>query len=141
MPFRISKPLALKTFFLMNWTAVLLLAGFLQASASGYSQGKITLSLKNAPLEKVFSAIENQSGYTFWYNNAILKNTTTIDIEVRDASLEQALAIACKDEPVEFSVVGKMVVIRPNSTKYSGDSSKPIDVKGKIISETGEPIP
>src|SRR5665213_869180 len=140
MPFRISKPLALKTFFLMNWTAVLLLAGFLQASAFGYSQGKITLSLKNAPLEKVFSAIESQSGYTIWYDNAILKNTTRIDIEVRDASLEQALAIACKDEPVEFSVVGKMVVIKEKLIKPVTDPPEKMNVRGRVIGEHGEPV-
>ncbi len=123
----------------MNWTAVLLLAGFLQVSASGYSQGKITLSLKNAPLEKVFSAIENQSGYSIWYDNAILKNTLPVDIEVRDVTLEQALGIACKDQPVEFSVVGKMVVIKEKPVKPVADPLGKIDVRGLVLNEKGEP--
>ncbi len=155
MPFSISKPAApgnifilqqppqnlpLKALILMNWTAILLLAGCLQVSAAGYSQGKITLSLKNAPLEKVFAAIEAQSGYTVWYDNAILRNTTPIDIEVKDLSLEQTLTITCKGQPLEFSVVGRMVVIKEKKSESGNDPPAKIDVKGRVVNEKGEPL-
>ena len=45
-----------KTIRIMNLTALLLLAAFLQVSARGYAQTPITLAVKNAPLQKVMEA-------------------------------------------------------------------------------------
>lgn len=50
-----------KTLLIMKFTAILLLSAALQVSATGYSQ-RVTLSEKNAPLEKVFTAIKKQTG-------------------------------------------------------------------------------
>jgi len=123
----------------MNRIAALLLAGFLHVSAAGYSQGKITLSLKKAPLQKVFAAIEAQSGYTVWYDMALLKNSSPIDIDIKDLGLEEALAIACKDLPLEFSITDKMIVIKAKTNKAGNDPPGKIDVKGKVMNEKGEP--
>jgi hypothetical protein len=125
----------------MNWTAALLLAGFLHVSAAGYTQGKITLSLKKASLQKVFAAIKSQSGYAVWYDMAILKNTTPVNIKVKDVSLEEALAIACKDQPLEFHITDKMIVITTKTDKPVNDPPEKIDVKGRVVNEKGEPIP
>jgi TonB-linked SusC/RagA family outer membrane protein len=124
----------------MNWTAALLLAGFLHVSAAGYTQGKITLSLKKAPLQKVFAAIKSQSGYAVWYDMAILKNTTPVNIKVKDVSLEEALAIACKDQPLEFHITDKMIVITTKTDKPGNDPPEKIDVKGRVVNEKGEPL-
>ena len=52
-------------FRIMKLVAFLLIVA-IHVNASGFSQ--ITLSEKNAPLEKVFKVIENQSGYVFFYD-------------------------------------------------------------------------
>ena len=52
---------------IMKLTFILLTVVALQVSARGYTQS-ITLTLKNAPLEKVFESITHQSGYRFFYN-------------------------------------------------------------------------
>ncbi|WP_432327683.1 hypothetical protein ACRQ5D_31075 [Mucilaginibacter sp. P25] len=49
----------------MKLSIILLLATILQVSAKSYAQ-KITLSEKNAPLEKVLKEIREQSGYDFF---------------------------------------------------------------------------
>jgi TonB-linked SusC/RagA family outer membrane protein len=139
MLFRISKHAAIKTFCLMNWTAALLLAGFLQASATGYTQGKITLSLKNAPLEKVFAAIETQSGYSIWYDNTVLENTEPMDIQIRDVSLEQALTMICDQQPIGFHIVGKMVTISKKKLSPVNSPAAKIDVRGRVVNEKGDP--
>ena len=124
----------------MKWTAAMVLATCLQVSAAGYGQGKITLSCKNTPLDKIFSYIEEQSGYTVWYDNSILKNTIPADIEVKDATLEEALAVCCKNQPVTFIIVGKMVVIKEKIKKSGIDPPPLINIRGKVVNEKGEPI-
>jgi TonB-linked SusC/RagA family outer membrane protein len=125
----------------MNWTAALLLAGFLHVSAAGYTQGKITLSLKKASLQNVFAAIGAQSGYTVWYDVDVLKNTTPVDMDVKNVSLQEALTIACKDQPLEFNIRGKMIVIKARIDKSVNDPSEKIDLKGRVLNEKGEPAP
>jgi TonB-dependent starch-binding outer membrane protein SusC len=139
-PQRLPIWLPLKTLRLMNWTAAFVLAGCLQVSAAGYSQGKITLSVKNAPLEIIFASIEEQSGYTIWYDNSILKNSSSIDIDVQDVSLEQALTLCCKNQPLTYNIIGKMVVVTQKKSIPGIDPPIKIDVKGKLMNERGDPV-
>jgi len=48
----------------MKLTMVLLIATMLQARAASYAQ-TITLKVKNASLEEVFTRIRQQTGYNF----------------------------------------------------------------------------
>ena len=79
-------------------------------SAKGVSQ--ITLSEKNAPLEKIFKAIENQSGYVFFYDYAWLHQAKTVSIQVKNASLTEALNECFKDQPLTYSIIGKTIVVK-----------------------------
>ena len=58
-----------KKLLLMKFTTILLLAACLQVSARGLAQ-KITLSERNAPLEKILKQIHKQTGYQFFYESA-----------------------------------------------------------------------
>src|SRR5579864_8809323 len=53
----------------------------------------ISLKETNAPLEKVFMAIEKQSSYYFVYNSAQLKQAKPVTINVNYATLEQDLSL------------------------------------------------
>src|SRR5688572_20029223 len=79
-----------KTLLIMKLTAIVLLATCLQVSAKGYAQ-KISLSEKNAPLEKVLLQIKKQSGYQLWYEDKLLQNARPVNISVKDVLLEDAL--------------------------------------------------
>jgi len=79
-------------FRIMKLTATLLLVACLQVSAAGFGQ-LITLSERNAPLQKVFAEIKKQSGYTFAYTESTLATAHDITIQVKDATLEQVLNI------------------------------------------------
>jgi TonB-dependent starch-binding outer membrane protein SusC len=95
---------------IMKLSAFLLLAVCVQVSAKGYSQ--ISLSEKNTSLEKVFKAIERQSGYVFFYDYAWLKQAKAVSIKAKNASLIEVLDICFKDQPLTYSMVGKTVVIK-----------------------------
>jgi TonB-linked SusC/RagA family outer membrane protein len=96
---------------IMKLMVLLIIVTCLQASATGYAQ-KINLSERNIPLEKVFTKIENQTGYLFWYENQILAQTTNIDIDVKNATLEKVLDKCLKDQKLTYSIVNKTVVIK-----------------------------
>jgi hypothetical protein len=99
-----------QTFRIMKLVAFLLIVA-VHVNAKGFSQ--ITLSEKNAPLEKVLKNIENQSGYVFFYDYAWLQQARTVSIRVKKASLAEALAVCFRDQPLTYSIVGKTIVVKP----------------------------
>ncbi|HMU46139.1 MAG TPA: SusC/RagA family TonB-linked outer membrane protein, partial [Chitinophagaceae bacterium] len=127
----------------MKITAIILLSACITASANGNAQS-ITLSEKNAPLEKVFNEISKQSGYEFLYTTKMMESAKTVDIAVKNASLADVLTICFKGQPFTYTIIEKTVVIKPKdpSTIAQDDNlpPPPIDVKGRVVNENGEPV-
>ena len=78
--------------------------------ATGFSQ--ISISEKNAPLEKVFKDIEKKTGYVFFYDLALLQQAKTVSIKVENAQLDDVLINCFKDQSLTYSIVGKTVVVK-----------------------------
>jgi TonB-linked SusC/RagA family outer membrane protein len=135
-------------FFLMvmKLSTLLLIIALVQASAKGFSQ--ITLHEKNASLEKVFSDVKKQSSYVFLYDEHQL-NIGPVNIQVKNATLEETLAIIFKGLPVEYSVVQNNVLIKPkektvleNAIGLLQTVFSNINVEGRVTdSESGQPVP
>ncbi len=140
-----------KTVRVMKLTAILLFSACLQVSAKGYTQA-LSLSEKNATLEKVFREIKKQSGYTFVYRDEWLKKAGKVHIELRNASIGQALEACFKNQPLTYTLVKTTVVIglKPapgldQGALTPGENAPPsstafISIKGKVVNEKGEPI-
>ena len=74
-PDALSGTLAIKTLLLgVKLTAVLILTACLQVSAKTRAQ-KLSLSLKNSSLEKLFTGIGKKTSYVFFYDVAISNDT------------------------------------------------------------------
>ncbi|MGH2649400.1 MAG: hypothetical protein ACRDE8_17600, partial [Ginsengibacter sp.] len=65
------KILSPQTVRIMKMIIFFMIVGCLQVSAKSFSQ-KITLTEKDATLEKVFREIERQSDYLFWYEFSLI---------------------------------------------------------------------
>jgi len=128
---------------IMKLTAILLTIACLTAGAIGNTQG-ITLSLKNTPLEKAFSAIEKQSGYYFTYTKEQLQGTKNVDIEVKNKDVKEVLDLCLKGQPVTYEIMGKSIVIKkekPQSFAFPSETDvPPINIRGRVVNEKGEPV-
>jgi len=143
-----ERQLLTKTLRAMKVTAFLILAGCLQVSAHSYGQD-ITLSVKNAPLEKVFEEVKRQTGYSFIYTRELLKNASGVTLDEKNASLEQVLQNCFKDQPLSYSIEEKFIIVRPriSSTPVlkSVDTLIPkqvrtVRVQGQVFNEAGESL-
>lgn len=85
-----NSPSGKRFLWALRLTAVLLLTFCLKAGAA-IGAGGITLSVKNAPLEKVFKAIQKQTEYSFVYNNRLIANAKRVDIKVSQVPVEEVL--------------------------------------------------
>lgn len=124
----------------MRLTFILLSVAVLQASAKGYSQG-ITLSVKDAPLEKVFAEIKKQSGYNFVFTKQLLDGSHPVDLQVKNATLQQTLDKCLAGQPLDYDIINTTVVIKPKAEEIKNEEiSPPTDVRGRIINENGIPV-
>ena len=122
---------------------LLLLAGLL-ATAGSYAQ-EISFSEKNAPLNKVFNIIKQQSGFDFFYKgNAI--NNIKVTATVNKASIDQVLSLILKDQPYTYVVTDKTVIIRQKQPGIKPEKQvtapAPADstIRGKVTDKKGDPL-
>lgn len=127
----------------MKFTAIILLSACLSASANGYSQ-KVTLSGKNISMEKLFSSIETQTGYVFFYNYDLLNEAKPVTLELKNVPLNDALKTIFKDQPLDFVIKQQTIFITkkitPAVSKEKVLLPPPITVKGRITNPDGEPV-
>lgn len=135
-----------KTFLVMKLIAFFLFVACLQASASGYAQ-KISLSQTNVSLKKIFKEIERQSGYQFFYKDRLLKQVENVSVNVRDASVEEVLDQCFKEQPLSYTILDNIIVIKakklytkaiPASTELS---NTPLTIiNGTVRDMQGNPL-
>jgi TonB-linked SusC/RagA family outer membrane protein len=128
----------------MKITAFILLIACLAASAAGHSQ-KVTLSVKGAPLEKVLNQIKTQTGLSFLWDENILKQSKPVTASMENVTIEEAMTICLRDQPLTFSILQNLVVIKPKRNSAVDEkviSAIPplIDVHGRIVNENGQPV-
>ena len=120
------------------------LTAILQVSASAYAQ-KVTLSKKNAPLSQVLIELRTQSGYDFLFTTSALKGAKPVNLNVNNVELNEVLSQIFKDQPLDFNIEDKSVVIfKKEAQKVSSpvrSTMTPITITGKVTDETGLPIP
>jgi TonB-linked SusC/RagA family outer membrane protein len=132
----------LNTFRIMKITAILLTAFCINISAAGHTQATVTLSAKNASLEKIFGEIEKQTGYGFVYKWELLQKAKPIDLQLNQAPLKEALDICFKDQPLSYSIVDRTIIVSKKEEKQNSfiNAIPFLDVKGKVANEKGEPV-
>jgi TonB-dependent starch-binding outer membrane protein SusC len=129
----------------MKLTGILILIACLHVSARGISQ-TISLSFENAPLETVLKDIEKQTGYTFFYRTNWVKQAKKVTIKASNLTLQQALELCFREQPVVYSIAGKIITITPKTETKAEEnietksSNSLIDVKGRVVGQNGTPL-
>lgn len=131
--------LRFKSLLAMKLLILFTVVACLQVSARGYSQ-TITLSLENAPLEKVFKEIKKQTGYLFVYTRAQLRNVEPVSLQVKDAELKEVLDLSFRNQPLSYVIEGRYIVVQTKTpaTENSLQHAALINITGRIINESGE---
>ncbi len=111
----------------MRMIAILLTAFCLQTSAVGLAQQKVTMSVKNTEVVKIFSLIQKQVNYRFLYHNDNELKAIKKTVAVRDAPLDQVLREVLANTGYDFVVTNQnLVVIRKDKS--------PVIQQNKIVS-------
>lgn len=142
----LHKAVSPQLLLVMKLIVVMITVGCLQVSARTFSQ-TVSLSGKNLPLTTVFSDIERQTGLSFFFNMALIKDTKPVTLELHDVSLETALHAALRGESLDFYQAGKTVFIikkvvpSPANVEPALSNDKILTITGRVINEREESMP
>lgn len=139
--FNQARRIRAKTLLVMKLTLLLITAFVLNASAISFAQN-LTFSGKNIPLEKVFSEIKKQTGYSIIYTSNTLNGTSPVTINVQNAPLAEFLTQLLKDQPVTSIIEYKTITIIRKKDAVSPLLSTPYQpLTGVIRTQDGQLLP
>jgi len=80
-----------KFFLRMKISMILLLVGVMHLSANTFSQTKVSLNMKDATVQEVFSNLEKMTNYTFLYKLDLVNKCGKVNIDATDQDFSQLL--------------------------------------------------
>lgn len=103
-------PIVFKALLTMKISFFMLLVFVTTVSAESRAQ-RITLSMKNAKIDRVLAEIKKQSDHRFLYSSEVLQLTELIDVQVKDADLIKVLDEITKGSNLQYRLIAGTVTI------------------------------
>ncbi len=131
-----------KSLLIMRLIFLLTVVATLETSASGWAQ-TVTISVRNAPLEKVFLEMRRQTGRQFVFNAQMLDRAARVTFSVKEAPLEEALKLSLEGQPLTYAIIDNNVVIKPAPVTPAvapARETAAIGVTGVVKSRDGTPL-
>src|SRR5882757_8996877 len=107
-----------------------------------------TISIKgeNLSLPQIFQLIKKQSDFEFFYNRKLVENLKPVSINVLNASVDQVMDICCKDQPVSYKIVDKIIILEEMKGQHNKGKQliamavPPVTISGTVVNKAGEPL-
>lgn len=135
-----------KMWKIMKLTAVFMLTACITVSAGTYGQS-VSLSVKKVSLGKLFNMLEKQTGYSFLYSREDVHQLEAVNLELNGADMHAALRAAFRDQPLTYSIVEKVVIVKRKPVTYAPPATmealKPVvlEIGGTVTDNEGTPLP
>ena len=130
---------------IMKLTSFLILVTLMQVTASVYSQNTLlNLNMKNTSLRDVLREIENQSEFTFLYNNTKIDVSKEVDAQFKSSKVEDVLNQVLNGTGIAYVVIEKQVILAGKDQMKSAVEAAQQQQKritGKVVDQSGSPIP
>lgn len=126
-----------KLLIVMKLTAILLIVVCLQASATGYTQNDVSISVKNIELKKLFNMLQKSTNYRFLYEDKQLPGDVRVNITVEKVSIQTLLNNVLRNTLLHYKVLDNNLVVLSNA---AGNEIMSSIIKGRILDEGGQPL-
>lgn len=134
-----------KTLLVMKLTIFLIIAACFQVSAGSTAQ-TVTFSGKDVPLEKVFEAVRQQTGFVFLYNETLLKDTKPVTLDATQLPLGRFLEMSLKGQGLKYTIVSKSIILSKMASAENTNTDNllfltlPFPVQIRVIDADGKPL-
>jgi TonB-dependent starch-binding outer membrane protein SusC len=135
-----------KTLLTMKLIGMLIFGAVMLANAgNGYAQQtKFTLDLKNASVKEVLQNIENNSEFSFMYDNSKVDVTSKVSVKVVNQTIDDILKQVFAGTGVNYEVIDRHIILIPSGStgKVPNAGQQPQGViTGKVTDKNGAPLP
>lgn len=125
-----------------RFRCIILVTGIILASTCWGQNAKVTLTTQSQSLKSLFMEIEKQTNYRFSYDRETGKNPINYSA-VKNATVSSILKSVLPSLGLEYSLLSDNVIVvrkkKDNGEKGDSKSAK-LEIKGKIVDESGEPM-
>lgn len=125
----------------MRLMCVLVVCLGLAATASVFGQQEVTLHMKAGTLSSALMQIKDRTGVKILYNENALRGVRCGEINLKGATVEDALRQVLAGTAFDFEIVEGVIVIRERLQEEQTAAPDPVPLKGKVIDEKGHPVP
>jgi TonB-linked SusC/RagA family outer membrane protein len=117
------------------------LACFLTATAHAQPD-RLDARLTRCPMSEVITYLKKHTGYDFLYRKGILDDRELVDVSLKDASLEDALAAIFGSRELEYEIVNKVIVLKKATGRPAvATPQERVRVSGVVKGPEGQPLP
>jgi len=132
-----------KIWMTMRLIVFLFFVSLIHVSASVYSQKtKLNIKLENATLQQVFSTIQEQTEFDFFYKNEQIPAEARISIQYQNEAIDVILDKVLSGTGLTYHVMDKDIVISINgATKREMNLQQQKSISGKVTDSSGGSLP
>ena len=125
---------------------IALLIGFMMtvSAANTYSQKtKLDVNLSNTTIKSLFEYIEQNSEFVFLYRSDDLNTSKKVDLDFKNATINQILDEALKNEKLVYDVYERQIVIRKLDEQSAVQSEQSVkkEISGTVKDSKGLALP
>ena len=89
---------------------------------------KLSLQLRNEPVQKLIQQIEDQTDFYFLYQDDVFRNGQKVTIQSKEASVESILQQMAEQASVNYQIIDRQIVLMP-----VGVTELPSVIKGQTV--------
>lgn len=103
----------------------------------GQNAKRVTLHLKNSTMTEFVKQVKQQTGYTFFYNTDVPAIVEPINVNKKDAPVEEVLREVLSPKGYTFTVEDRTIIIK----KATSAPVQKTEVAGTVVDERGQALP
>ena len=114
--------------------------GLTNATDSYAQSAKVTMNVRNQTVEDVLRAIEKQTEFSFFYNNAHINLKRLVTISANRNDIFKVLDEVFKNTSVEYKVIDKKIILSTELASVEQAHQEKVKVSGRVVDAAGEPV-
>ena len=114
--------------------------GLTNATDSYAQSAKVTMNVRNQTVEDVLRAIEKQTEFSFFYNNAHINLKRLVTISADRNDIFKVLDEVFKNTNVEYKVIDKKIILSTELASVEQAHQEKVKVSGRVVDAAGEPV-
>lgn len=140
---RVDKTVKKQLLMNLKLTSLLLILTILRVSANTFAQ-QVTLKKDNISLSHLFKEIRKQTGYNFLLSAENIDRAGSVSVDFKNAKLTDILDKVLQGKALSYTIENKTILISSVQKTFLDeliDYFRQINVHGKLVDETGQPMP